>query len=166
MNAPSIVNMGKFLVNTIFPFFKESKALNLIKKDMLEVSDDLFASLYDTVKHLFVKDNRKSIVSQLEELLENPTDEILQATPQLAIQKKLSESTDFFDEIKSIVGIIEDRYKEKITELSNELEVIGENNEIEQGSDNQLENGSKFVNRAKIDGTRNKVIQGKWNKLK
>lgn len=166
MEIPSIVTVGKFIINTIFPFFKERKVLKFIKNDMLEVSDDLFASFYDTTKSLFIKDNRKSIVLQLEELLENPTDEILQATPQLAIQKKLKEKSDFYSKFSNIIEKIEEQYKDRISELSNELDIIGEENEIEQGSDNELTNGAKVVNKAKIEGKGNKIIQGKGNKLK
>ena len=113
MELQTIAVMGKFLVNSIFPFFKESKALGLIKNDTLEISDDLFAKLYDSVKKVFIKDERRSIVAQLEELNKNPNDNVLQATPKIAIAQKLQEKGEFYNEIQSVVAEIENKYQEK-----------------------------------------------------
>ena len=160
----SIITIGKVVVNAIFPFFKKSKALELIKNDMLEVGDDLFAGFYDLVKPVFITDNRKSI---LEQLHSKPDDKIWQGAAEGAIKEEIEkEDKEFYSKIESFVEDIDKKYAIKTTKIVNELKLKGKDNIVEQGTDNELENGAELTNKADIAGEQNYVIQGKGNKFK
>lgn len=160
----SVAKIGKIVVNAIFPFFKKSKALELIKNDMLEVSDDLLAGFYDIAKPIFISDDRKPI---LEQLHNTPDDKIWKNAAEGAIKAELEkEDNILYSEIESFVEEINKKYEAQTTKIINELKLKGKDNIVEQGADNELENGAELTNKADIDGEQNYVIQGKGNKLK
>ncbi len=166
METPTIATFGKFLINTIFPFFKESKALQLIKNDTIEVSDDLIAKLYDTTKKWFVVDDRKSVVQQLEELRNKPNDKILQVGTGAIIAEYLNEKGDFYKQIETVINEIEKKYQHKVSEIITELNLKGIENDLDINSNNELENGAKIKTKAEINGDRNKITINKNNKMK
>ena len=148
----SIITIGKVVVNAIFPFFKKSKALELIKNDALEVSDDLLAGFYDIVKPIFITDDRKPI---LEQLYNKPDDKVWQGATEGAIKAELEKNEQFFNEIKSYVEQVENIFpSETINKIYN---IKGERNRIEQGqhSDGKTENIIDGV-----EGNENTIIQG------
>jgi len=148
----SVLKLGKVFINFIFPFFEKSKALELIKKDMLDVSDDLLAQLYDKVKPIFVTDDRKPIIDQL---YQKPDDKVWQGAAEAAIKAELEENEAFFKEIKSYVENVENSYPaETINKIYN---IEGQKNRIEQGqhSDGKTKN---IIDGVK--GDENIIIQG------
>jgi hypothetical protein len=155
MNIPKI-SIGKFILNTIFPFFEKSKAVALIKKDMLDVTDNLLAQLYDKVKPIFIKDDREGIFSQLEKNIE---DEINQVSFAMVIEKNLGKDKLFFNEIKEIINRLEKYYHADIENYINEIE--GDENKIFQGL-NSKELYSKTIknNINKVKGKNNYIVQG------
>jgi len=136
MNIP-IMKLGKIVINSIFPFFEKSKALELIKKDMLEVTDVLMAKLYDKVKPIFIKDDRQSILEQLEK---KPDDIAFQVAANAVINENLKTDKEFYNIVKNVVEEIENSFpQETINSIYN---IKGDENQIEQGlhSDGKTEN--------------------------
>jgi len=148
----SISKIGKVVIKAIFPFFKKSKTLELIKNDALEVSDDLLAGFYDKIKPIFVNDDRKPILDQL---YNKPDDKIWQGATENTIREELEKNEQFFNEMKSYVEKIENSFP---TETINRIyNIKGDKNRIEQGqhSDGKTKN---TINR--VDGNENTIIQG------
>ncbi len=159
-----IKEVGKVLLNSIFPFFEDSKALKLIKEDALEVKEELFAKLYDKVKAVFVKDSAKETIFEM--LQKKPEDKGLQAATDVNISEELKNNKEFHRELAEYVKEIEKEYSTQTSEIINKLKVEGEGNILEVGGDNELENGAKIKNKANIKGNENQVFIGGGNKLK
>lgn len=149
-----IIKLGKIVVNSIFPFFEKSKALKLIKEDMLEVSDDLLAQLYDAVKPAFISDDRKTILEQLEKA---PDSSVWQAATNAAITEELKKNGVIYKKLEEIVTQIDKKYASKVTNIVKDLE--GNENEIIQGTNTNPD--SETTNTIeKVKGNKNKIVQG------
>ena len=117
MNTLKVLNAVKPLIHWFLPFFKENKALALIKADMQSVSEEFLVRAYDATKNLFLIDEeRKPLFEQWlkaveEEKLPNETAEILVKG---VIDKNLQTETDFKIEITELLKQIEKAYPEKI----------------------------------------------------
>lgn len=147
-----VIKLGKIFINSIFPFFEKSKALELIKNDMLEVTDDLLAKLYDKVKPIFVKDDRKSI---LEQLSQKPEDKVWQSAASVSISEELENNKQFLSEITEYVNELEKSYPfEKINEIYN---IKGKKNKIKQGQHSTDKTKNTIDG---VDGDENTIIQG------
>lgn len=148
----SVVSIGKVVINAIFPFFKKSKALELIKNDALEVSDDLLAGFYDIVKPIFITDDRKPIFEQLHN---KPDDKVWQGAAEGAIKAELESNEQFFDAMKSYVEKVENSFPaETINRIYN---IKGKKNKIEQGQNSEGKTENTIDG---VEGDENTIIQG------
>ncbi len=157
-----VKELGKVFLNSIFPFFKDSKALELIKNDALEVKEDLLAKLYDKVKGVFVKGSKESI---LEQLHKNPEDKVWQAAADASISEELKNNEDFHKQLAEYVKNLEEEYAPQVAKMINEHKIKGSGNMLSQGADNEMSNGAEMTNKSDIEGNNNQVYQGQGNRL-
>jgi len=112
-----MLNVLKPVVNWVIPFFKENKALALIKADMQSVGEEFLARVYDSTKRLFVNDEiRKPIFEQWLKTVEEGKipDDFSEGGVKNTIEKAVQSETDFRNEILQILKDVEQKHSELI----------------------------------------------------
>lgn len=113
METIEVLKVLKPVVNWLIPFFKDNKALKLIKADMQSIGEEFLSRAYDATKKLFIDDpNRKPIYEQWLKAVEaeQEPDPILNGGVRSVIENAAQTQSGFKSEILQILKEIEQKH--------------------------------------------------------
>ncbi len=121
MENNKIISVLNPVMNWIFPFFKDNKALKLIKKDIQSIGEELLVKAYDSVKGLFYNsESRQSVFEQWSKSLidGNEPDDIIEGGIKNCIEKALESPTNFKNEMEQFLKEVETKNVDPINKVN------------------------------------------------